>query len=83
VDGLTRVGVASAKKNYHDGGYGNRNLEEAAHLKRVVGVLFGQNSTVVLFERPVKTFVLMGSAATTTFLLRSASGEIGGTENRL
>jgi len=61
MDGFTRVSVASAEKNYHDGGCGDRNLEEAAHLKRVVGVLFGPNSTDVLFERPVKTFVLMGS----------------------
>jgi hypothetical protein len=60
VDGLTRVSVASAEKNYHDGNYGDRDLEEAAHLKRVVGVPSGRNSTDVLFEWPAKNFVLMG-----------------------
>ena len=61
VDGLTRVSVATAKKNYHDGNCGDRDLEEAAHLKRVVGVSFWRNSTDVLFEWPAKNFVLMGS----------------------
>ena len=60
VDGLTRVSVASAEKNYYDGNCGDRDLEEAAHLKRVVGVPFGRNSTDVLFEWPAKNFVLMG-----------------------
>jgi len=36
-------------------------LVEAAHLKSVVGVSFGWNSTDVLFEWPAKNFVLMGS----------------------
>jgi hypothetical protein len=36
-------------------------LEEAAHLKRVVGVSFGRNSTDVLFEWTAKKSVLMGS----------------------
>jgi hypothetical protein len=36
-------------------------LEEAAHLKRVVGASFGRNSTDVLPERPAKDFVLMAS----------------------
>ena len=61
VDGLTRVSVASAEKKYHDGNCGDRDLEEAAHLKRVVGVSFGRNSTDVLFEWPAKNFVLMDS----------------------
>jgi len=61
VDGFTRVSVASAEKNYRDGNCGDRDLEEAAHLKRVVGVTFGRNSTNVLFEWPAKNFVLMGS----------------------
>jgi len=61
VDGFTRVSVASAEKNYRDGNCGDRDLEEAAHLKRVVGVSFGRNSTDVLFEWPAKNFVLMGS----------------------
>jgi hypothetical protein len=61
VDGLTRVSVASAEKNYHDGNCEDHNLQEAAHLKRVVGVPFGRNSTDVLFEWPAKTLVLMGS----------------------
>ncbi len=60
MDGLTRVSVASAEKNYHDGDCGDRDLEEAAHLKRVVGASFGRNSTDVLFEWPAKNFVLMG-----------------------
>jgi hypothetical protein len=61
VDGFTRVSVASAEKNYRDGNCGDRDLEEAAHLKRVVGVSFGRNSTDVLFEWAVKKSVLMGS----------------------
>jgi len=60
VDGLTRVSVASAEENYHAGNYGDRDWEEAAHLKRVVGVSFGRNSTDVLFEWPANNFVLMG-----------------------
>jgi hypothetical protein len=60
VDRLTRVSVASAEKNYHDGHYEDRDLEEAAHLKRVVGLSFGRNSTYVLFEWPAKNFALMG-----------------------
>ena len=55
MKGLTRVSVASAEKNYHDGDCGDRNLEESAHLKRVVGVCFGRNSTDVLFEWPAAT----------------------------
>jgi hypothetical protein len=35
-------------------------LEEAAHLKRVVGVSCVRNSTDVLFEWPAKNFVSMG-----------------------
>jgi len=50
VDGFTRVSVASAEKNYRDGNCGDRDLEEAAHLKRLAGVSFGRNSTDVLFE---------------------------------
>ncbi len=61
MDGLTRVSVASAEKNYHGGNCENHDLQEAAHLKRVVGVPFGRNSTDVLFEWPAKTSVLMGS----------------------
>jgi hypothetical protein len=61
VDGFTRVSVASAEENYSDGNCGDRDLGEAAHLKRVVGASFGRNSTVVLFEWPAKNFVLMGS----------------------
>jgi len=60
VDGFTRVSVATAEKNYHHGNCGDRDLEEAAHLKRVIGVSFGRNSTDVLFEWPAKNFVLMG-----------------------
>jgi len=60
VDGFTRVSVASAEKNYRDGNCGDRDFEEAAHLKRVVGVSFGRNSTDVLFKWPAKNFVLMG-----------------------
>ena len=60
VDGLTRVSVASAEKNCHDGNCGSRDLEESAHLKRVVGVSFGRNSTDVLFEWPAMNFVFMG-----------------------
>ncbi len=65
MDGLTRVSVASAEKNYHDGDCGDRDLEEAAHLKRVVGASFGRNSTDVLFEWPAKNFVLMGKDSET------------------
>ena len=54
VDRLTRVSVASAEKNYHDGGCGDGNLEEAAHFKRLVDVSFRRNSTNVLFERAAK-----------------------------
>jgi hypothetical protein len=61
VDGFTRVSVASAEKNYRDGNCGDRDLEEAAHLKRVAGVSFGRNSTDVLFEWAAKNSVLMGS----------------------
>ena len=60
VDGFTRVSVATGEKNYHHGNCGDRDLEEAAHLKRVIGVSFGRNSTDVLFEWPAKNFVLMG-----------------------
>jgi hypothetical protein len=60
VDGLTRISVARAEKNYHNGNYGDRDMEEAAHLKRVAGASFGRNSTDVLFEWPAKNFVLMG-----------------------
>ncbi len=63
MDGLTRVSVASAEKNYHDGDCRDRDLEEAAHLKRVVGASFGRNSTDVLFEWPAKNFVLMAGIA--------------------
>jgi len=61
VAGLTRVSIASAEKNYHDDNCEDGDLEEAAHLKRVVGVSFGRNSTDVLFEWPAKNFVLMGT----------------------
>ena len=61
MDGLTRVSVATAEKNYYDGNCGDRDLEEAAHLQRVVGVSFGRNSTDVLFGWPAKNFVLMAS----------------------
>jgi hypothetical protein len=37
-------------------------LEEAAHLKRVVGVSFGRNGTDVLFKWAADNFVLMGSS---------------------
>jgi len=60
VDGLTRVSVASAEKNYYDGNCGDRDLEEAAHLKRVAGASFGRNGTDVLFEWPAKDSVFMG-----------------------
>jgi len=60
VDGLMRVSVATAEKNRHDGDCEYRNLEEAAHLKRLVGVSVGGNSTDVLFEWPAKSFVSMG-----------------------
>jgi hypothetical protein len=60
VKGLTRVSVASAEKNYQDADCGDRDLEESAHLKRVVGVSFGRNSTDVLFEWPAMNFVFMG-----------------------
>ena len=61
VDGLMRVSVATAeKKNYHSGDCGDRDLEVAAHLKRVVGASFRRNSTDVLFERPAKSSVSMG-----------------------
>ena len=60
MDGLTRVSVATREKNYHDGNCGDRDLEEAAHLKRVVGASFGRNSTDVLFEWAAKKSVLMG-----------------------
>jgi hypothetical protein len=60
VGGLTRISVASAEKNHQDGNCGDRDLEEAAHFKRVVGVSFGRNSTDVLFEWPATNFVLMG-----------------------
>jgi hypothetical protein len=60
VDGLMRVSVATAEKNYRDGNCGDSDLEEAAHLKRVVGVPFGRNGTDVLFEWPAKNFVSMG-----------------------
>ena len=59
MKGLTRVSVASAEENYHDGDCGNRAWEEAAHLKRVVGASFGRNSTDVLFEWPAMNFVFM------------------------
>jgi hypothetical protein len=82
VDGLTRVSVASAKKNYHNGDCGDRDLEEAAHLKRVVGASFGRNSTDVLFERAAKDFVLMGrdclakgQALKLSFQIRRAKAE--------
>jgi hypothetical protein len=61
LDGFTRVSVASAEKNDRDGNCGDRDLEKAAHLKRVVGVSFGRNSTDVLFEWAAKKSVLMGS----------------------
>ena len=61
VDGFKRVSVASAEKNYRDGNCGDRDLKEAAHLKRVAGVSIGRNSTDVLFEWAAKNFVLMGS----------------------
>jgi hypothetical protein len=61
VDGLMRVSVATAEKNRHDGDCEYRNLEEAAHLKRLVGASFGRNSTDVLSERPARSFVLMDS----------------------
>ena len=60
VDGFTRVSVATGEKNYHHGNCGDRDLEEAAHLKRVIGVSFGRNSTDVLFEWPANNSVLMG-----------------------
>ena len=60
ADGLTRISVASAEKNCHDRDCGDRDLEEAAHLKRVVEVSFGRNSTDVLFEWTAKNFDLMG-----------------------
>ena len=60
TDGLMRVSVATAEKNRHDGDCEYRNLEEAAHLKRVVGVSFERNSTDVLFGWPAKSFVSMG-----------------------
>jgi hypothetical protein len=61
VDRLMRVSVASAQKNYHDGNCGERDLEEAAHLNRVVAVSVRRNSTNVLFDWP--EFVLMGRCA--------------------
>ena len=60
LDGFMGVSVASAEKNCHDGNCRDRDLEEAAHLRRVVGESCGRNSTDVLFEWPAKNFVLMG-----------------------
>ena len=60
VDGLTRISVASAEKNDHDGNYRDHDLDEAAHLKRLVGVFFRRNSTDVLFEWPEKVPGLNG-----------------------
>ncbi len=54
-----RVGVASAEKNDRDGNSGDRDLEEAAHLKKVVELSFARNSTDVLFKWPAKHFVCM------------------------
>ena len=61
VHGFTRVSVVSAEENDRDGNCGDRDLQEAAHLKRVVGVSFGRNSTDVLFEWAAKNFVLMAA----------------------
>ena len=60
VDGFMGVSVASAEKNCYDGNCGDRDLEEAAHLRRVVGESCGRNSTDVLFEWPANNSVLMG-----------------------
>ncbi len=61
MNGLTRVSVAGTQENCRDGDSGDRDLEEAAHLKRVVGVSTGRNGTDVLFKWPANNFVLMAS----------------------
>jgi hypothetical protein len=41
VDGLMRVSVAAAEKNYHHGNRRDRALEQGAHLNRLAVVSFG------------------------------------------
>ena len=60
MDGLARVSVASAEQNDQGGNDRDHDLDEAAHLKRLVARFFRRNSTDVLFEWPEKVPRLNG-----------------------